>query len=365
MIGERIIEQGLDEMITDRLTTNPGLHPYGDLRFKDREARMERHGFEILKSLYKDLENQDGTIRCIRQDLEQGTGEWLAWRQDRHTASQAPVIMDACPSYYNVRSWADLRIEKVGLGAEPDERTKAAWAHGAKLEDEARDLVFPAFQPLCIEYDAVRLLSRSEDFTDTEKTIFYGGSYDGVRVHLTDEGRIKTVDWCEIKCPVSGRKSKMLSAARDNRDGFTKDRVLPHTWWQLVHQALVLGPVAGDCYLGIYLPDDDCEIVRIPAEELLRDAVDLDLEWQRFNRGEEQFSTDLAWDKAARAWIAAKDHLDIVNGNEKEARDILADLVPDGIGEPGEGGRGRCRSQGRIRKPNRGGRLAEVRNGPL
>ena len=130
-----------------------------------------------------------------------------------------------------------------------------------------------------------------------------------------------------------------VSAARDNRDGPVRDRVLPHTWWQLVHQAMVLGPDAGDCYLGIYLPGDDCEIVRIPAEELLRDAVDLDLEWQRFNRGEEQFSTDLAWDNAARAWIDAKDHLDIVKGNEKEARDILADLVPDSIGEPGEGGR--------------------------
>ena len=293
---------------------------------------MELRRFEILENLYQERKRQGETMRRVRQDLEQGTGEWLAWRQDRHTASQAPVIMDACPSYYNVRSWADLRVEKVGLGAEPDERTKAAWAHGAKLEDEARDVAFPAFQPLCIEYD-------SHDRTGAGKTIMYGSSYDGVRVYLTDEGRIKQVDWCEIKCPVSGRKSKMLFAVRDNRDGPVRDRVLPHTWWQLVHQALVLGPVAGDCYLGIYLPDDDMELVRIPAEELLRDAVDLDLEWQRFNRGEEQFSTDLAWDKAARAWIAAKDHLDIVKGNEKEARDILADLVPDSIGEPGEGGR--------------------------
>ena len=80
--------------------------------------------------------------------------------------------MDACPSYYNVRSWADLRIEKVGLGPEPDERTKAAWAHGAKLEDEARGLDFTSFQPLCIEYD-------SHDGTGAEKAIMYAAVMTG------------------------------------------------------------------------------------------------------------------------------------------------------------------------------------------
>ena len=65
---------GLNEKRTG-LTTKPGLHLYGDLRLKTgRHEWIRKDGFEILQNLYKDRENQDGTMRCIRQDSSRNRG---------------------------------------------------------------------------------------------------------------------------------------------------------------------------------------------------------------------------------------------------------------------------------------------------
>lgn len=111
-------------------------------------------------------------------NLEQGSPEWLQWRQTRITATDAGIILDVNPW----ESILDLWESKLGL--KPPKETTAAMQRGHELEPVARKLfnesmVGENYQPLVIEGDG-------DDY-------WMGASLDGINQDRTCI--------CEIKCP--------------------------------------------------------------------------------------------------------------------------------------------------------------------
>ena len=258
-------------------------------------------------------------------NLEQGSPEWHEWRAKRCMASQAPVIMGATPSYYSVRTWADLRAEQAGMGAEVSEETKRAWEHGKVNEAKARKYLnvnMWDYEPVCGECE-----------TDSR----FAASFDGVDGDM---------GWCEIKCPVSGERSTMLKLAESYGEGQEnyKDCIPPHIWWQLVHQAAVYTDEGRRnlqegciCVYLVYLTDDRNALLRVDISNLLADWPALKAEWERFLNGEAQGRDDSEWRDLANAWTLAdkaakesKDKLDI-------ARNGLLDLAKPNGGDEGAG----------------------------
>lgn len=212
-------------------------------------------------------------------DLEQGTDEWRAWRRDRCTASEAPVIMDAAPSWYGIRTWEELRLEKAGLGLPPSEWTERAWAHGRESEPLARAECYPSARPAVVE-----------SVGDPR----FAASLDGL-------GGMFGEHWVEIKCPLSGHGSTLFRALRE--DIPTIHLTHPYVWWQLVHQAAVTG--LATCVLLVWLgPREHAELV-LDGDVLREDWPALRAEWERFLEGGPQWPVTAAWSDAARDYADA------------------------------------------------------------
>ena len=93
--------------------------------------------------------------------------------------------------------------------------------------------------------------------------------------------------WTEIKCPYTHMKSKTWKmAAADHLP--VRERIPDHYWWQLVHQAGVIGDQHATCYYLVYIDDTLYRVIQIAAFELLRDWPTLKQEWDRFLRGDSQ-----------------------------------------------------------------------------
>ena len=76
-------------------------------------------------------------------NLQQGTIEWLEWRNNGIGASDAPVIMGENPW----KSPADLLLEKLGTAKKFE--GNAAMARGTALEPEARKR-YEAISKICV-----------------------------------------------------------------------------------------------------------------------------------------------------------------------------------------------------------------------
>ena len=249
----------------------------------------------------------------IVRDLDQNTQDWLDWRERLSTASEAVVIMDVCPSYYETKTWSDLRLKKAGLDLEPSEWAKSNWAHGQRLEGVARDKLFPDFVPTCIEYGK------------------YGASLDGLHASFFNkEAEPMCVDWLEIKCPASGDRSTMLKRIRENEGKPARDKIQDHTWWQMVHQALVVGPKARYCMFTVWVDEHNFEIVEISAADMMVDAGTLLAAWNLFNDGFRQGLPDNEWEKVAGEWLIAKDENDKSTKRLKTAKEGVEALIPEG-----------------------------------
>lgn len=96
-------------------------------------------------------------------DLKQGSPEWLEWRKNRITATEAPVLMGASPFVTPYKGWQ----RKVGLSPEP--QVNAHMLRGQRDEPIARELFIIEYdipvEPCCIE---------------SEKHDFLGASLDGL-----------------------------------------------------------------------------------------------------------------------------------------------------------------------------------------
>ena len=249
-------------------------------------------------------------------DLEQGSPEWHAWRATKATASNSAVIMNCAPSYYSVRSWADLRIQEAGLGAEPDQRTKEAWAHGREREAAARKWLEANAEadcpPVCIEAAESPFAASLDGFSPNQIMLA-----------------------AEIKCPVSGHRSKMyrqLSEWFAGQENDERKAVPDHVWWQIVHQAFCLDAERGMLAYVVYIDDENAHRLDIPIERLREDWPSLRAEWLRYLAGEDQFPAENADDFSNLAATWLKFNSDVVEAttNRNDIRDKLIAIVPNG-----------------------------------
>ena len=198
-------------------------------------------------------------------ELDQGTPEWLKWRGEKCTASDAPVIMGSAPHYADVKTWDDLRIIKAGLAAnvEHSDFVKRMFANGHRREAIARQAIAGAEGfPVCVE---------------SRRDPRFAASLDSLNL---EERR-----WAEIKAPQS---QNSVTYQHTKEFGRPPGYIL----WQMVHQAGVLiddGEVFGAKvtagHFVVFMNERDYFDIRLPVEELLPLWPKLKSEWERFLDG--------------------------------------------------------------------------------
>ena len=236
-------------------------------------------------------------------ELQQGTDEWHAWRETRRMASEAPIIMGCAPSYWEARTWDQLRERHAGFAEAPSERTKALWAAGHAGEEMARgrinDHTPAAFVPVCSERGC------------------YGASLDGL-----DQ---RSGLWLEVKT-VQSVKSPLLAKVRDRLSLLEN---APHVYWQLVHQAGVLEGLATHGRLAVVHQGAIAEDFTFAADDLLADWPALQAEWDRFDAGEPQVHVPAGWVAAEGVWLARRAEHDAAKQRLAAARAALVALAGD------------------------------------
>ena len=215
-------------------------------------------------------------------DLEQGTEQWLIWRATKCCASEAAVIMGCAPSWSPVKTWDDLRMQKAGLGEPRSDFLERAAERGHRMEGEARNLYLPGTKPACIE-------SIEDDRFSASLDALGGGL------------------WGEIKCPISGERSKLWRGLTESSSNEPKQKILPYIWWQLVHQAGMINDPDTICHLIVYLSESYHTSVSITSTELLEDWPELKEKWLQFLAGESTNRNDRPWVMGASEWLIAKD----------------------------------------------------------
>ena len=243
-------------------------------------------------------------------DLEPNTPEWHSWREGKLTASGAGVVMDTVPKSYEVHTWDDLRMQMMGLGPEPEGFTVELFAHGHRAEAQCRDALFPHFMPAIIESKA------DPRFT---------ASLDGL-AELPDGGLM----WLEIKSPHPRHNIGSSTWKWARKSGTAKQRIQPMHWWQLTHQAMVLGPETQPlCKFVVYLTPRQYQVIDVPYSDLEADIPALLEQWEAFADGELQGNHSPAWLEAAAEWKAAEAAAKEADARLKEARQALMDLSPN------------------------------------
>ena len=222
-------------------------------------------------------------------DLEQGSEEWLQWRQNSWCASEAGIIMMCAPSWMQYRTWDDLRLVKAGF-AEYDAWTKAMFEHGHEREKEVRDWFNEkygyGFQPVCVES------SKYPNMT---------ASLDG---HIMQH----EPSWIEIKCP-----APLPDSRKRWYDGVRTFEDLPdYHRWQVYHQYAALDSDAGATLYYIIAPMDQVPIVirrhftwqdRYEVEELYG-------QWKKWAAYEQPGRDDADWRETVSAYNNIKEQID-------------------------------------------------------
>lgn len=177
-------------------------------------------------------------------ELEQGSQEWLSWRQKHITATDSAIIL-------GLNHWKDahqLWQEKMGF-VEP-EPINEAMKRGSLLEAEARNLLSDKlqidFEPMVIE---------SSDYP------WMGASLDGISLSHSYI--------CEIKCM---KLSKHLQVSNENLDPCHKA--------QMMHQLACTN--ANAVFYASYHPEapEPLTIVKIyPDEEYIKDMIEKEQEF--------------------------------------------------------------------------------------
>jgi len=194
-------------------------------------------------------------------NLDQGTPQWHAWRENKLGASHANVIVGKAPPTFSISTWEDLRTLKEqgedAIDMPPEQRLamETARNHGVRLEPVARILAERLYK---VKFPAV-----CGEFEGDPR---FAASFDGVRLNFNKLSR-EEPRWIEIKCPYKGKDSHLWKKRKTN------GRSSP-VFWQLVHQAWVLESFAPQikgefATLLTYIDQQTFEFTEFECEELL------------------------------------------------------------------------------------------------
>jgi putative phage-type endonuclease len=182
------------------------------------------------------------------KNMEQGSLEWHEYRANPalRSASEAAVIMDCAPKYWNT-SKRILWEQKQGLRGSNVDPSNPAIMRGNRLEPLARACFNHSFG---VQTKPVVGLEGD-----------YSASLDGHGIDKQGQS-IKV----EIKCPMSENSEVWKLAA--------KGEIAPYYHWQMVHQSLVVP--TEQTFFYVYLSDNQCiTIPHIASEsdiQALKDA---------------------------------------------------------------------------------------------
>lgn len=152
-------------------------------------------------------------------DLQQGSDEWLSFRECHIGASDAPIIMGKSPWMTMEELW------EIKAGFRKPKPKTAKMQRGNDLEDEARKLLI---EKTNVEFTPIVLKSTMHPFLSA--------SLDGINDDFD------TI--CEIKCPNPKTHQEALN-------GFIPEYYMI----QIQHALMVSG--ANQCYYWSYRPEND------------------------------------------------------------------------------------------------------------
>jgi putative phage-type endonuclease len=231
-------------------------------------------------------------------NLPQGSPEWLAYRLAKRNASESAAVMGLSPWMTPYQLW----LAKTGR---QQTLVTAAMQRGTDLEPLARRVYEEqtglVMQPLVLEAGS------------------YSASLDG----MTLEGDLVL----EIKCPVRGTRSELWQAV-------TSGEVPEHYRVQVQHQLMVSG--AQTAHLWVF--DGERGLLHsLERDEVLMER--LQAAWDGFQRhladdtppvltaADTVVRTDLAWQRAAQAFVQIKGEADEVTSRLDAARSSLVALA--------------------------------------
>jgi len=215
----------------------------------------------------------------LLNEMQQGSLEWHEHRAKYNNASEAAIIMDCAPKYWNT-SKRILWEQKQGLRGSTVDSDNPAIQHGNNMEAAARDCFNKNFG------------ANTRPVVGVKGT--YSASLDG---HGTDaEGQSIKV---EIKCPWKGVDSEVWKLAANGE-------IAEYYHWQMVHQSYCVD--TEQTFFFVYISDD--QFLSIPHISSQEDTDALLAAWDKFNASEPNPDFVLMEDEQMRAWVT--DHKELL-----------------------------------------------------
>ena len=251
-------------------------------------------------------------------DIEQNTPPWYDWRRFKCSASDAPILMNAAPSYWETRTWAELRARLHAEAAgEPVPAPKIfldrAYGAGHAAEEAARAWFN--------DRQGIRATPRCAS-RDVDGGIVLAASFDAIETAYRVHAEIKTA---------TSPKSKINNLVGD--PAALQDDAFAYVRWQLVHHAAVLADDAANYGFHVVVAGVSPAGKRVHGAvavdpcTLLDDVPPLVDRWTRFLAGHDQERLDDAWREAAGEWLAADDAVKAAQKRQREAKARLLALV--------------------------------------
>lgn len=201
------------------------------------------------------------TDKVIEVDLEQGTDAWHAFRRRHMMASTAAIVMGCAPSYWQINTPSLLRQYNEGGDFPPSDFAKRLFRDAHEAERRAREAM-----------SGFRLEDEHDDeprLYNYEPKVFVRGRY---AASLDGYETLKGKTWLEVKM-VNSPESASWKAAMAGR-------VLPHHYWQLVHQAYCVPDETEGVHFVVTTRTDQRRHIYREKAKLMDDWPNLKAAWE-------------------------------------------------------------------------------------
>lgn len=235
--------------------------------------------------------------KTIQRKLEQGSAEWHAFRRKHHMASHAAIVMGKAPKYWTIST--PQALDRYNAGAEPPE-----------VDAKTQEL----FDAALAAEDWIRQCKSDEEFLDFQPAVFQRGEY----AASLDGYEAGSHEWLEVKMARNASSRVWKDAARQE--------IPEHIYWQLVHQAYVLGPQAKCVHYIVLLRGSRGYGVRgdmIQRKALMKDWPRLQAAWEAFDRKMYEPAAGAA--AAAKLYVDASKEMETAKAKMENARQVLVE----------------------------------------